>query len=185
MFLDPFGCHSAQPRNDFTNGPCALSVLCGTSMVWVRTLQPLRCGCRHLAIVARNASVKCHGRCPAPSRAHGKAFLPLGAGGLSLLLSSGHLLLEEEEDEDEEEEDFTVHSWNKCQPGMQSSASRVFVWGNRACWPGTNDRVPETNVQWPTEVPWFAQFAEQNNCKWQQLSFGPSFGVSRTDSGEA
>ena len=58
------------------------------------------------------------------------------------------------------------------------------------------------------EVPWFAQFAEQwwpehdersdervtssnsmrqrrNNCKWQQLSFGPSFGVSRTDTGEA
>lgn len=103
-----------------------------------------------------------------------------------MLLSSGHLLLEEE-DEDEEEEDFTVHSWNKCQPGMQSSGSRVFVWGNRACWPaceGTNDRVPETNVQSPTEVPWFAQFAEQNNCKWQQLSFGPSFGVSRTDSGE-
>lgn len=42
ILLDPSGCHSTQLRNDFTNGDFALSVLFGTSMVWVRTLQPLR-----------------------------------------------------------------------------------------------------------------------------------------------
>lgn len=148
-------------------------------MVWARTLQPLRC-CRHL--LKRQLC-----RAAPRGKVHGKAFFPLGAGGVSFFLSKGHLLLDEEEDE-EEEEDFSAHSWNKCQPEPFASGAQVFVWGHHACWPvceaAEAARAPETGIHAPTEAAWFRQYAEQNNCKWQQLSFGPSFGASRTDTGE-
>eukprot|EP00913_Durusdinium_trenchii_P017932 g16850.t1 len=149
-------------------------------MVWARTLQPLRC-CRHL--LKRQLC-----RAAPRGKVHGKAFFPLGAGGVSFFLSKGHLLLDEEEDE-AQEEDFSAHSWNKCQPEPFASGAQVFVWGHHACWPvceaAEAARAPETGIHAPTEAAWFRQYAEQNNCKWQQLSFGPSFGASRTDTGDA
>ncbi|CAJ1394225.1 unnamed protein product [Effrenium voratum] len=144
-------------------------------MVWVRALRPVR----RIACAAARSKHQCP---PASSRASGRAFLSLAlAAGVSghLLRSGGHLLLEEEDDED-----FAVHKWNLCQPAARGSGSRVFVWGNRACWPASEDQRSPDALRTPTEVPWFEHYALENNCKWEQLSFGPSFGVSRTDSGE-
>ncbi|CAK9047744.1 Probable zinc metalloprotease EGY1 [Durusdinium trenchii] len=167
------------PREDFDDEPWASPTAAAAAALALaaaglqESFHSHDAWCPAYLVDCRIASFSSNAR--STSQVHGKAFFPLGAGGVSFFLSKGHLLLDEEEDE-EEEEDFSAHSWNKCQPEPFASGAQVFA--------AEAARAPETGIHAPTEAAWFRQYAEQNNCKWQQLSFGPSFGASRTDTGE-
>eukprot|EP00929_Paragymnodinium_shiwhaense_P112518 TRINITY_DN80778_c0_g1_i1.p1 TRINITY_DN80778_c0_g1~~TRINITY_DN80778_c0_g1_i1.p1 ORF type:complete len:574 (+),score=28.61 TRINITY_DN80778_c0_g1_i1:86-1807(+) len=86
------------------------------------------------------------------------------------------------EDDDESEEPLPA-----SEPPQRKTGTRVFIWGRKACFPvseSSGDLRPQDNIRTPTEVAWFKQHADRHRCQWQQLSFGPEFGVARTDSGE-
>ena len=66
------------------------------------------------------------------------------------------------------------------------TCSVIFFWGSMVraiCWAVVAWALSERYDERVTSSNSMRQ--RRNNCKWQQLSFGPSFGVSRTDTGEA
>jgi len=48
----------------------------------------------------------------------------------------------------------------------------------------SGDQLPEGDSRTPVEVPWFRLQAEQQGFRWRQVSFGPSFGAARSDTGK-
>eukprot|EP00930_Biecheleria_cincta_P049128 TRINITY_DN34376_c0_g1_i1.p1 TRINITY_DN34376_c0_g1~~TRINITY_DN34376_c0_g1_i1.p1 ORF type:complete len:584 (-),score=74.68 TRINITY_DN34376_c0_g1_i1:34-1785(-) len=114
-------------------------------------------------------------------------FAQYGFWDRSILLAEGPANVGNDDDDDDDDLDAQARRWGGCAPLELRSGPRVFVWGHRACWPAceaTGDRPPESDLRTPTEVVWFRNHAERHGCTWQQLDFGPSFGVSRTSSGE-
>jgi len=65
--------------------------------------------------------------------------------------------------------------------------THVCVWGQRDAIPvsdASGDREPDSDIRAPAEIRWFHMHAERHGRLWEQITFGPSFGVARTDHGE-
>lgn len=72
----------------------------------------------------------------------------------------------------------------------QQGGEHVYVWGRRFAIPVSKaaggPKVPgnDEDFRTPVEAPWFKFYAEEHGCRWQQLTFGPTFGAARSDAGE-
>eukprot|EP00927_Polykrikos_kofoidii_P008289 TRINITY_DN13433_c0_g6_i1.p1 TRINITY_DN13433_c0_g6~~TRINITY_DN13433_c0_g6_i1.p1 ORF type:complete len:674 (-),score=100.65 TRINITY_DN13433_c0_g6_i1:188-2209(-) len=86
-------------------------------------------------------------------------------------------------------DDYDDESYAQYAPaGIRDvDGDRVFVWGRRASLPlceAGGDLVADGDRNQPVEVVWFHEEAKRRGRRWRQLSFGPNFGVARTDAGD-